>query len=126
MEAVLQGQGAQRWLAGEIIPQPRHPMRRQGLGMGGEPPSARLLFAVLFGLPVLWQALCQGTPLRHWVAKPKQRTSLSLIAAGGPPRHHEADRTLVEIINDDVHDVPCSEEGFKSEIHGPISFGERL
>jgi hypothetical protein len=28
-------------------------MRRHGLGMFAEPPFARLLFAVLFGLPVL-------------------------------------------------------------------------
>jgi hypothetical protein len=31
--------------------------------------------------------------------------------------------TLVEIIH---HDVPCDEEGVEIEVHGHVSFGERV
>src|SRR5262245_42640072 len=60
-----QATGMARWLLGfmahrelllltvEISAQDGHLMRRHGLGMFAEPPFARLLFAIRFGLPVL-------------------------------------------------------------------------
>jgi hypothetical protein len=51
--ALVLGQRTKRWLAVEIIAQQGHLRRRPGLGMLTEPPFARLLFAVLFGLPGL-------------------------------------------------------------------------
>ena len=49
----MSGQGTKRLLTVEIIAQQRHLMRRHGWGMGGQPPCARSLCAILFVRPVL-------------------------------------------------------------------------
>jgi hypothetical protein len=53
VKALLAGSGTKRLLAGEIIASQGHLRRRHGLGMGGQPPFARCLFAVLLVMPVL-------------------------------------------------------------------------
>jgi hypothetical protein len=60
VQALWQGQGTKRLLAVEIIAQSGHLMRRQGLGMLADPPFARLLFAVLFGIPVVRHDVLRG------------------------------------------------------------------
>jgi hypothetical protein len=60
MQALLLGQRTKRLLAVAIIAPYGHLMWRHGLGLVAEPPFARLLFAVLFGLPVLWHEVLGG------------------------------------------------------------------
>jgi hypothetical protein len=53
VQALLAGQGTTWLFAGEISAQQGHLIRRHGWGMGGQPPCARSLCAVLFVMPVL-------------------------------------------------------------------------
>ena len=53
VKALLAGSGTKRLLAGEIIAEQGHLRRRHGWGMGGQPPFARCLCAVLLVMPVL-------------------------------------------------------------------------
>jgi len=53
MHALVLGQRTKRLRTVEIIAQDSHLMRRHGLRLLAEPPFARLLCAILFGLPVL-------------------------------------------------------------------------
>jgi len=60
VQALVEGQRTKRLLAVEVIAQSGHLMRRHGLGMCADPPLARHLFAVLFGLPVLRHDVLRG------------------------------------------------------------------